>query len=120
MHESTKRLLDGLDGAANVCPVKTGTAFRGLMELVRAAQAEVGALRLDYAIAVGDEDDPAVAGRLAELDQKLGAYEREVRKLADQAARVQGILREIKQFKPNIRADVERIAAGKPGVRGRP
>ena len=111
MHESTRRLLDACDATENMCPVKTGAAYSALMRLVRGAAREVGELRTEYAIAVGDEDDQAVRARLAELDQKLGGYEREVRKLADQAARVQEILRELRDFKPRFRADVERIAA---------
>lgn len=106
MHAKTKALLKGCKDSEHICPKKVGAPMRDFMAAIRAAVGQVSGLRLDYAEMQGLEDDPKVRGRLAELDQKMGAAEREARKLMDQAIKVQEILRQFRDTEARIRAEL--------------
>lgn len=107
MHAKTQDLLNGCRDASHVCPKKIGVPMEAYMAAVATGLGEVHALRLKYALMTGQEDVASSRGRMAELDQKLGAAEREGRKLMDQAIKFQDILRQFREAETRISAELD-------------
>ncbi len=106
MHARTKALLKSCKDSDHVCPKKVGEPMRPFLSAVRAALSQVSECRLDFAEMTGIETDPEIRARLAELDQKMGAAEREARKLMDQAIKVQEIFRQFRDAEARIREEL--------------
>ena len=111
-HEKTDALLAKAKASKKISSKDTAPVLGELVSVVNAALSEVSALRMHYAEAVAFEDDDTTRDYLAELDQKLGAIEREGRKLTDQGILVVRILREFGQFEAHLR---ERFSPGGGG-----
>jgi hypothetical protein len=107
MNTKTKTLLKRCKDASHICPKKLGDPMRAFITAARAAQTQASELRLDYAEMQGHEEDQHVRAHLEQLDQKLGAIERENRKLMDQAIKVQGLMRQFRQTEERVRAELE-------------
>lgn len=109
MTPETESFLQACTELVDIDPALSKDAFRGYIGLVRAASNEAGALRAQFVDVQGDEDDRDIRGIVNELDQKLGALEREAGAMLNQAAKVQSIMREIREAAPRIKADAERV-----------
>lgn len=109
MTPETESFLQACTELVDIDPALSKDAFRGYIALVRAASNEAGALRAQFVDVQGDEDDRDIRGIVNELDQKLGALEREAGAMLNQAAKVQSIMREIREAAPRIKADAERV-----------
>lgn len=109
MHESTKKFLDGCDAADEICPKKTGGHQRDYLRATRRAIARVLELRTDFSEARDEETDPEIKTHLAELDQILGALEREAGKLGPQLDRFQEYLGRFKAARVHVRGGVEEV-----------
>ncbi len=106
MHTKTKALLDGCKKATHICPKKLGEPMEPFMTAAGAALSQVHGLRLQYAMMTGIEADQRTRVRLTDLDQKLGAIEREARKLMDQAIKVQDIFRQFRETETRIGSEL--------------
>ena len=112
-HDKTTELLAKTKASKKISSKDTAPVLGELVSVVNAALSEVSALRMHYAVAAAAEDDETTRDYLEQLDQKLGAMEREGRKLTDQGILVVRIFREFEQFEAHLR---ERFVA--PGGGG--
>lgn len=112
MHDTTRSFLDACNKATCICPHKLAGPYRAFLTAIRESVTEGMALRMEFVAMLGDEEDPQVRGRLEELDQKLGALEREARTAMDHAKKVQAIHREFVEARDRLRTEIEE--AGEP------
>lgn len=95
----------------SLCPSHVQTEAQELLTaLTGVTQASAGA-RAALVAAEGAEPSPSVRARLEELDQTLGAIEREARALTTQTRRVVGALRQLQEVAPRVLADIDTLEA---------
>ena len=106
MHDRTAAFVERLGGS----PVARGRDaipnVLGVEDEVEEVIIEVMRLRREHRAAMADEPDPEIRGRAHEWESRLGAIEREARKLLEPLAALRKALQDLAEAHPRIQEDL--------------